>query len=118
YYGGAAPYLRQYIDLVQQSFLAQSRELNTFNPDMFFFSLDAMQRSMQLFDAAERAVQGDEELTKRVKRTRLSLEFARLHQFQALRREAIAAGQQVPGNNNAQQAMQQWVEAARGYGVR
>lgn len=118
YYGGAAPYLRQYIDLVQQSFLAQSRELNTFNPDMFFFSLDAMQRSMQLFDAAERAVQGDEALTKRVKRTRLSLEFARLHQFQALRREAIAAGQQVPGNNNAQQAMQQWVEAARGYGVR
>ncbi len=118
YYGAAAPYLRQYIDLVQESFRAQNRELNTFNPDLFFFSLNTMQRSMQLFDQAEQAVQGDEALTKRVKRTRLSLEFARLHQFQALRREAAATEQQVPGNNDARQAMQQWVEAARSYGVR
>ncbi len=118
YYGAAGPHLRQYIDLVQESFRAQNRELLTFNPDLFLFSLDAMQRSMQLFDRAEQAVQGDDTLTKRVKRTRLSLEFARLHQFQALRREAATIGQQVPGNNDARQAMQQWVEAARGYGVR
>src|SRR5690606_6614654 len=78
YYGVAAPLLRQYIDLVQESFRTQNRELLTFNPDLFFFSLDVMQRSMQLFDKAEQAVQGDETRAKRVKRTRLSLEFARL----------------------------------------
>jgi hypothetical protein len=74
YYGPAAPYLRQYLDLVQDYFLAQERALSTFNTDLFFFTPDAMNHSVTLFDQALGAVQGNELLTQRVQRERLSLE--------------------------------------------
>jgi hypothetical protein len=117
YYGDAEPYLRQYIDLLQSSYLAQNRPLLAYNQDMSFFTLDVMNQSMQLFDSAEQAVSGNADQLYRVKRERLSLELARLYQFNMLMREALRDNKPLLGDNDPIRAMQQFIEDARAFGV-
>ncbi len=117
YYGAAAPHLRQYLDLVQDSFLAEDRALSTFNTDLFFFTPEAMNQSVRLFEEALQAVQGNELFSTRIRRERLSLELARLYQFQSLQRIARSQGKELAGNSNAQQAMQDLVASARALGI-
>ncbi len=117
YYGAAAPSLRRYIDLVQDSFLAENRALSTFNTDLFFFTPDVMNQSVTLFDEALKAVQDNERLTQRVQRERLSLELARLYQYQTLIRQARSEGKELLGNPNLRQAMRDLVESAQALGI-
>jgi hypothetical protein len=123
YYGAGAPYLRQYIDLVQSSYLAEKRPLSTFNTDLFFFTPDVMNQAIRLFEQATHAVQANGPLAQRVRRERLSLELARLYQFQSLKRAAQRQGEvsaqekELLGNLDAQQAMKELVASARAFGI-
>jgi hypothetical protein len=117
YYGDAAPFLRQYIDLLQSSYLAQKRPLLTFNQDQSYFTLDVMNQSMELFDRAQQAVKDDKEISYRLRRERLSLELARLYQFNMLQREASRDKKKLLGDSDPLRAMQQFIATAQEYEV-
>ncbi|MDD2706643.1 MAG: DUF4838 domain-containing protein [Verrucomicrobiae bacterium] len=81
YYGAAAPYLRQYVDLLHDSL--EKREVfmdcyTTIPALLSFFVPEAVVRAEGLFDRAEEAVANDPVLLKRVQTVRLPLLFLRL----------------------------------------
>jgi hypothetical protein len=117
YYGAAAPSLRKYLDGVLQAYREQKRPLPTFNQDLSFFDVDVMNRSQQLFDEAETAVQQDVTLLKRVQRERLSLQLARRFRFKALQEEATRDGKTLQGDPDPRRAMEQFIADARSFGV-
>ncbi len=79
YYGNAAKYLQQYIDLLQEKMIAAKRKLdiygNPVNEWKSYLSPDLLDQYSTLFDKAEGAVEGDAILSDRVMRARLPLEY-------------------------------------------
>ncbi|MCW3121688.1 MAG: coagulation factor 5/8 type domain protein [Flavipsychrobacter sp.] len=84
YYGGAAKYLQQYIDLVQEKMQASKRKLdiygNPVNEWKSYLSPESIEQYGNLFDKAEGAVEGNATLQSRVMRARLPLEYTVLQQ--------------------------------------
>ena len=117
YYGDAAPFLQQYLDLLQQSFLSQHRPLSTFNTDFSFITLDVANRAIQLFDAAENAVQDNPAQLKRVQRERLSLTIAVLYRTNILKRTAAREGKQFLGPDDPRAAMTKFIADAKTFGL-
>lgn len=113
YYGAAAPYLKQYLDLIQQSFLAQDRQLSTFNYDFSFIDLDTANQSIRLFDQAEAAVKDNPALLHRVQRERLSISFGILYRYNVLRQESARTNTAFLGPQDPNAAMTDFIEAAK-----
>jgi len=88
YYGAAAPHLRAYLDLIQASFLKTGNPLGMYSNEHGYLSLDVMNRAWSYFQKAQKAVEGDPALARRVRRERLSLDTAIINRSQNLRREA------------------------------
>ncbi len=84
YYGKAAPYLQQYIDLLQEKMIASHRKLdiygNPVNEWKSYLSPELLDAYSTLFDKAEAAVEGNPILEERVMRARLPLEYTVLQQ--------------------------------------
>jgi len=84
YYGGAASYLQQYIDQVQDNLLSSKRKLdiygNPINEWKTYLSPEFIDEYSTLFDNAEAAVENDPVLLDRVTRARLPLEYTVLQQ--------------------------------------
>jgi hypothetical protein len=82
YYGPAGPYIRQYIDNMQQALLESDHRLSIFgSPEEAretYLSAGMMDEYNRLFDQAEKAVEKDPELLRRVQIARLPLMHARI----------------------------------------
>ena len=79
YYGNAAKYLQQYIDLLQQNMIASKRKLdiygNPVNEWKSYLSPEQLDQYSTLFDKAEGAVEDNTLFADRVMRARLPLEY-------------------------------------------
>lgn len=117
YYGAAGPFLRQYLDLTEKSFKAQNIKLPTKNSNLSFFTLDVMNQSVRLFDKAKEAVKHDDVLSSRVRRTRLSMELARLYRFNTLQRVAVASNVKLLGEADPNKALEEFIKTAQEYGA-
>jgi hypothetical protein len=118
YYGDAAPFLQQYLDVLQDSFLSQNRKLSTFNMDYSFITLDVANRAVQLFDQAESAVKNNPEHLRRVQRERLSPTIAILYRTPILKRIAAREGKPFLGPAEPHAAMTKFIADAQAFGMR
>jgi hypothetical protein len=91
YYGAAAPHLKAYLDLMQDSFARSGQRLSTFHNNHSWLTLDVMNEATRHFRAAEDAVRGDEVLTRRVRRARLPLDHVWIVRYATYTRQ-IANG--------------------------
>lgn len=82
YYGAAAPYIYQYIKIMEGALLASGKELWIYDSPVThktgMHNRALMRRYSDLFDRAEDAVRSDSVRLARVERSRLSLQFAEL----------------------------------------
>jgi len=115
YYGNAGPYLKKYIQLIQQSFDNQHRKLNSFNDDFSFLSLDTMNQGQKYFDAAMQAVLGDKVLLRRVQREKLSLDLCWIKFNKAMHKIAQAENKELLGPQNLPQALSGFVQTYKSY---
>ena len=80
YYGKAAPYIRQYFDLLHQEASDSKQRLDIYGTPVWnantFLSEKNIARYYQLFDAAEAAVKDEPAIAERVKIDRLCVQFA------------------------------------------
>jgi len=80
YYGQAAPYIREYIDLLQEEYIKSGQVLDIYGSPVWnantSLSADNMAIYNYLFDKAEDAVAKDKELLRHVKVARLPIQFA------------------------------------------
>lgn len=116
YYGNAAPFLKRYLNLVQESFLGQNRRLGQTNADFSFLTLDVMNRSTRLFDEAEAAVKNDKQLRDRVQRERLLLDIAWIYRYRKLKPESEREKKEFLGPPDPLRALQQFVQTAERFG--
>jgi alpha-L-fucosidase len=84
YYGGAAPFIRRYIDTMHDALAASGEDLLIYGypwPSRNgYLSPDAMETYDSLFNLAEDAVKGEPDYLFRVQTARLPLQFAQLEQ--------------------------------------
>ncbi|MBX2921338.1 MAG: DUF4838 domain-containing protein [Chitinophagaceae bacterium] len=82
YYGAAAPYLYQYIKLMEGALLGSGKRLWIYDSPVShkdgMLKKELMRRYNGLFDQAETAIAADSVLLKRVWRTRLPLQYSEL----------------------------------------
>ena len=88
YYGNAAPYLKNYLDLVRSSYLATDRKLWADESDFSYMTLETMNEAKTLFDQAEAAVVSDPVKLNRVRRERISFDLMWLYRYTPLRQVA------------------------------
>ncbi len=89
YYGAAAPALKEYEQLLQSA--AHDRlGIDCFNQDHSYLKLTDMNRASELFDQALKAVVNEPELTLRVRREKLSLDYLWIQRYAWLKREGAA----------------------------
>src|SRR5690606_9257874 len=81
YYGAAGPYMKQYLDLLQSTFINQQRALPTYNEDFSFLTVDTVSTAQQLLAQAADAVRDEKVLSARVERDSLSLQLAVLYKY-------------------------------------
>jgi len=117
YYGAAGPYLKQYLNVVQTSFMDQKTRLSLYNGDYSFMDVDAISKAQQLFDQAAAAVKDDKVLSSRVQRERLSLDGLVLYKYNILKREAESQNKSFPGPSDPEAALQQFATAAKSFGI-
>lgn len=82
YYGAGGPFIRKYIDRMQESLVASKMSLNIFGDPIdakeAFLSAAMMAEYKQLFDQAENAVKGNDVLVRRVQVARLPIQYAEI----------------------------------------
>jgi hypothetical protein len=94
YYGPAAPMLEEYINLINDAMEKSGACLHCFMASTSsWFGLDEINRAMVLFDEAQKSVESDPVLLKRVKRARMPLDHERLCRYYPLRRLALSKGE-------------------------
>jgi hypothetical protein len=118
YYGAAAPYLRQYLDLIQNSYLSQKRKLSTYNADFSFFDLDTTNQAVALFEKAQDAVKDQKVLLDRVTREKLSLDIMTLTRYNILKQNAAREKKHFPGPPDPQAAIDGFIKTAQQFGIR
>jgi len=118
YYGNAAPFLRQYLDLIQNSFVKQNKKLSTFNTDYSFLTLDVMNDATRLFQQAAAAVQSDKVLSERVRRERLSLDYSWLKRYAFLKTQSLLNEQEFLGPTAPKQATEEFITTAQHFGIK
>ncbi|MCE5322295.1 DUF4838 domain-containing protein [bacterium] len=90
YYGSAAPFLQSYLELVHDSIGKNGQRLGCYNTDLSFLTLDVMSEATRLFDEAEKSVADDPVIFQRVRRERMTLDYAWLLRYNDLKKEAAA----------------------------
>jgi len=118
YYGAAAPYLKQYLDLMESSFLTQKRNLSTYNPDFSFFDLSTANQAIELFEKAQNAVKNQKVFLDRVTREKLSLDITTLLRYNVLKQSAIQENKDFLGPKDTQAAIDQFIKTAKEFGIR
>lgn len=82
YYGKAAPFVRQYFDLMHQNLekVKETQNLDIYGFPVFYYKAfltpDLLLTYQSLMDEAEKAVSDDQTILKRVLRTRIPADFA------------------------------------------
>ena len=112
YYGAAGDPLMQYIDLIDDA--VEGTHLRCSMKDTSaWLGLSMLNDATVIFDEAEKAVEGDEVLRKRVARARMPLDHVWLNRYAALRRSARAQGLECLGPADPRAAAEAFVARAK-----
>ena len=112
YYGPAAPYVQQYLDLIHDTFDKSGLALPCGNRNLSYLTLPVMNQATELFAKAEQAVAKDPVLARRVRRDRMPLDFAWLMRYNDLKKEADAGNLPFAGPNDPVKACDDYIALA------
>ncbi|HXJ56510.1 MAG TPA: DUF4838 domain-containing protein [Verrucomicrobiae bacterium] len=113
YYGAAAPAIARYLDLMHHA--SQGHNLTCFAPtDGPHLRFKPLAEAEQLWQEAERAVTGQEELLARVRLAHLPVRYAWLTRWTELRKESDALAAKWPLPDSRQQVADEWMQVAKG----
>jgi hypothetical protein len=113
YYGPAAPYLSAYRDLIDAAGAKCDKHVGCFMESTArWLSLEDLNKATRLFDDAQKAVAGDPVLLERVRRDRLSLDYAWLTRYSALQHLANEKRTEFLGPKDAVAACETFIRQA------
>jgi len=97
YYGSAAPHLKDYLNLVRNSYEATNRKLGVSENTLPYMDHSTMAQGKTYFDQAEASVSGNPTLLSRVKRERVSFDLMWIYQHPMLQQCVAKAGTSYAG---------------------
>jgi len=114
YYGpGAAPYLRRYLDLMQEA--SKGHNLTCYSgTDAPFLRFKPLSEAEQLWQRAEAAAANNPEFLERLRLGHLSVRYVWLSRWDNLRKECTDAGAAWPLAESRQQIANDWMAVAKG----
>jgi hypothetical protein len=113
YYGAAAPYLNQYIDLISNTFVKRDLRLSSSGSQLAYLDLKGMNLASSYFDRAEKAVASNAIQLKRVRRERLPLEHLWILRYMDLKRLATQTKEPFNGPANVELAAQSFSQQVK-----
>jgi hypothetical protein len=117
YYGAAGPHLAKYLAIVNAPAEKANFRMGCYNTRTDFLSNGAIAAATKHFDDASRAVSGDAELERRVRRERLAIDHVRLLRYDF--RKAVERLETPEAARDEYTAKaSEWASAARASGVR
>ena len=118
YYGAAAPFIREYINLIHDAAEASDVYLRCYMSDTSaWLPLNDLNRATALFDESETAVADDAVLTKRVQRARMPLDHVWINRYAALKRMAKGEGIPFAGSEDPLAFANDFVKRAHDFNV-
>lgn len=115
YYGDAAPYIRQYMELMHNA--AKDYYLRCFTPaNAPFFNFETLSKAEKLWQEAEKAVKDDPEIYWRVRQAHMPVYYVFLNNWTWLREEYARAGEEWPLPPSRKEAAEEWLKTVTGEG--
>ena len=113
YYGAASPAIARYFDLLHEA--SKGHNLTCYSgTDAPFLRFKTLAASEKLWQEAERAVAGDEELGARVRLGHLPVRYVWLSRWDKLRKECADAGATWPLPDARKPVADEWMAVAKG----
>ena len=113
YYGAAAPIIARYLDLLHEA--SRGHNLTCYSgTDASFLHFKPLGEAEKLWQEAEHAVAGDEELLTRVRLGHLPVRYVWLSRWDKLRKECTDAKATWPLSELRQQVLDEWITVAKG----
>ena len=94
YYGAAAPYLREYLNLIRESALASGQKIEIFNSNTDWLTNEALRNAYRAFENARKAVKENPVLLGRVERERIPLLMVLLSRANKLDQNGVSESPQ------------------------
>jgi len=118
YYGAAAKYLHEYLDLIHDA-VAESGDYLPFNAPntSAFLSYETMRRGADLLAEAEAAVRENDEVLGRVHVAKLPILYTFLTRWQSFLEEASGSGSDWPVADSMQAVLDEFMQIAEAEGV-
>lgn len=117
YYGPAAPYLLEYLDVMCDAVQRSKAKLGCYTRDTTsWLTLDDLNRATRLFDQALKAVGDDPVLFERVRRERLPIDLVWLQRYDEFKRLA-GEGKAFLGPRDPAAALKEYLELAKKHRV-
>lgn len=115
YYGKAAPYIWQYMELMYNA--AKDYYLRCFTPGKApFFNFETLSRAEKLWQKAEKAVKDDPEIYWRVRQAHMPVYYAFLNNWARLRIECARKGAKWPLPLSRKKVAEEWLKVVTGQG--
>jgi hypothetical protein len=113
YYGPAGKPITAYMELLQKA--SRGYNLTCYSPSSApFLKFATLAKAEGLWQQAERAVAGDDELLARVRMGHLAVRYVWLVQWDSLNKECAAAGARWPLNKSRRDVAEEWRGVANG----
>jgi hypothetical protein len=113
YYGPAAKPITRYLELMHEASRSHNLTCSS-GTDAPFLRFKPLAEAEQLWQEAERAVAGDEELKTRVRLAHLPVRYVWLARWGSLRKECTNAGANWPLPDSSKQVADEWRSVAEG----
>jgi hypothetical protein len=118
YYGPAGRDISDYLALLEAALEKAGDKLGCYSPtDAKFLALDTVLKSREILESAARSAAGTAELARRVRRTRLPVEYAVLARWDEYRKEAADRGLRWPWPSSRENLLAGFLSACRAEGV-
>ncbi len=118
YYGPAAPYLEEYIQLMSRAVQRSGVYLRCSMPDTKkWLTLDDLNQATRLFQQAQEAVRQDPAVSERVRRERLPVDLVWLQRYEEFRQQAAKEGKEFLGPADPAKACLEYLQLAHRHRV-
>jgi hypothetical protein len=118
YYGPAAPHLEKYLDVVNEVSEDPKARIHCSHDNIDYLTPERIARCNRLFDQAEKAVAGQADFERRVKRERLALEHVNLLRYDFAAEAKRRGGDKQAAIADYRTRVRAWAAEAKAAGVR
>lgn len=118
YYGRMAPYISDYLTLLENAVLASGDNLGCFSPtDAPFLSLETMLDAWDILKKAEAKAAKNADLVRRLKRVQMPVAYVALVRWEVFQKEALERGLRWPWTQSREGLLDWFINVARAEGV-